>query len=340
MNVEFQRMISLAIAGNASDIYLAAERKCFFRMDGKMEACDAVFSLEEVESILEEILSPQQRERFSAEWELDFSWETQGRRFRGNVFMAGGKPSVVLRLVPNRIPSLQEIGAGAVFQRLLQAEHGLVLVTGRTGSGKSTTIASYLEAITLQKPIHVITLEDPVEYVHPPKHAFISQRELGTDFHSFPQALRSALREMPDIIMVGELRDPETVRTALMAAESGILVLGTLHSKSVAEAAMRVEGMFQASERDSVRDQLAGCVTAILSQMLVPLASGGRTACMEVLLATDAVRNILRQGKYSQLASVMMSGRSLGMQTMEAGMQALWQSGKVSRAVGMEEVFF
>ena len=334
MRIDLQEIARSAIAQGASDIYLTAGQRMFFRREGSLvpqteDGCTD----EDVFLCLDSLLEEAQKKKWRKERDLDFSWEAHGRRFRGNAYFQQKKPAVVLRLLSDRILSFAQIGTERAMEQLLKATSGLVLVTGKVGSGKSTTIAAYIEAMNRSRPAHVITLEDPLEYIYRPKKCFISQRELGSDFLGFPQGLRSALREMPDVILVGELRDPETMQTALMAAETGILVLGTLHTKSAAETAMRVEGMFPAGQRDSIREQFAAVFTGILSQQLLPAKDGGRVCAAEVLLATTAARNIIRQGKYPQLNSVMMSGRELGMQTRQMALMELFQKGSIAKEI-------
>ena len=332
MPIELQTIAERAVSLGASDLYFTAGQRVFFRIDGSMHAqTENPCREEEVSCFLGEMLGEKQRTRLERERALDFSWEARGRRFRGNAYFQRGRAAIVLRLLSDRIYSFGEIGAEKALSNLLSAESGLILVTGKAGSGKSTTLAAYVEAVNRSRAVHIITLEDPLEYVYEPKEAFISQRELGTDFLGFPQGLRSALREMPDIILVGELRDAETMRTALMAAETGILVLGTLHTKSAAETAMRVEGMFPAGQRDAVREQFAAVFAGILSQQLLPGRDGGRVCAVEALLATTAARNIIRQGKYPQLDSVMMSGRDYGMQTRQMAWRELFQRGCIAK---------
>ena len=222
-----------------------------------------------------------------------------------------------MRLLPARIMTPDEIGMPDALRSIAAVRDGLVLVCGPTGAGKTTTLASLIEVINQTRRVHIITLEDPIEYIFLPASAFISQRELGRDFSSFPDAVRSALREDPDILLAGEIRDRATMEAALMAAATGILVLGTLHTRSAAQAAMRVESMFPADVRDAVRAQFADAVTGIFAQRLLPRVGGGRAAAFEVLRAVPAVRNIVRNGQYSQLFSVMMSGAEQGMQTSE-----------------------
>ena len=247
----------------------------------------------------------------------------RSRRFRGNVYYQRDVLSIAFRLIPATIPTLQELGVPKVLYKMIDTTQGLLLVTGRTGSGKSTTLAAFINAVTQKRTCHILTLEDPIEFEHFSDNCFISQRELGRDFISFPQALKSALREMPDILLVGEIRDCETMAMTMEAAAAGIFVLGTLHTSGAAETAMRVESMFPITQRDAVRDQFAEVFTGIFSQQLLPKIGGGRVSATEVLLSTPASSNLIRQGKYIQLASVMLSSKALGMQTIESAIAAL-----------------
>ncbi len=330
---ELQRIAQLAIAQEASDVHLTAGQRIFFRKDGRLRPQEHdIPDLQQMDLFLREMLTEFQYRHWQEEKEADFSWEVFGRRFRGNAYVQRNRPAVALRLIPERIPSLAELGAPQALSGLLFSVQGMLLITGRTGCGKSTTLAAFLEEMNARRDGHVLTLEDPLEFEHRSAHCFISQRELGRDFLSFPKALRSALREMPDVLLVGEIRDAETMQTAMEAASTGVFVLGTLHTNGAAETAMRVEGMFPAGQRDAVRDMFAGVFQGIISQQLVPSADGGRVSVSEVLLATPASRNLIRQGKYAQLRNVMMSGHAQGMYTMEAALQERYDQGMITKA--------
>lgn len=321
-----------AIQREVSDIYLSADQPPCWRLLGSVaKICEDLPRQDLIEAALHEMLADTQWQQLQKERDLDFSWSFQGRRFRGNAYYQQGRLAMVLRLLPARIPLPEEIGMPEALQRLIMQEQGFVLIVGRTGSGKTTTLASFIEQINIQRPAHIITLEDPLEYLYKPAKCFITQREYGRDFYSFSHALRSALREMPDVILVGEIRDAETMQTALMAAAAGVLVLGTLHTRSAAEAAMRMEGMFPLSQQDSVRAQIAEVLTGVFAQRLLPSTRGGRVCMTEVLLADAAVRNLIRQGKYSQIESVMMSHQQQGMRTSSAALDMLYQKGLITR---------
>ena len=250
---ELDEAVQAAIAREASDIHMTAGQAVWLRVDGQLQPLDMRPDDAWMRRALDLLLTAEQQTELGARRELDFSWERQGRRFRGNAYIQQGHTALALRLLPGRIPTLEDIGAPAAMRRLVQARQGLVLVTGRVGSGKTTSLAALLDAMNHTRSLHIITLEDPLEYIYEPDRCFISQRELGRDFLSFAQGLRSALREAPDVVLVGEIRDRDTMETAMMAAEADILVFGTLHASSAAEAPLRVEGFFPLAERDIVR---------------------------------------------------------------------------------------
>lgn len=333
-DADWHDIIGRAIDSEASDIHLTVGQRPFMRRDGVLAAMGGSTLTEAfMTEFCSVILSDEQRERVEKERDADLSWNFAGRRFRVNAYYQRGWPALALRLLPERIPSLAELGAPAAWQNIKELDHGLVLVCGRTGAGKTTTLAAFLEELNREKSYHIVTLEDPIEYVFTSQKAFFSQRELGRDFFSFHQALKSALREAPDVIMVGEIRDAVTLQTAMAAAATGILVLGTLHTQSAEETALRVEGLFPLGEQAQVRAQFAEVMAGVFAQRLLPKAGGGRVSMTEVLLTVPAVRNLIRQGKYAQLASVMLSHGSRGMQTADAALEALYRSGKISQEI-------
>jgi len=317
-----------------SDIHLVTGQPVFFRIDGQLRACrDFYPEKEELESIISEIINERQQDILLQKRELDFSWEYKGRRFRTNAYYQRGHLALAMRLLPANIPSLDSLGCPVKLKDFIHAENGLLLVTGKTGAGKTTTLAALVDFFNHSRTAHIITLEDPVEYIHKSSSCLVSQRELGTDFYSFSSALRSALREDPDLIMVGELRDRDTMMTALNAAETGHFVMGSLHTQSAAEAVMRIESMFPAEQQSQIRAQLSIVLAGVFSQKLLPAAGGGRVCAAEILLATPAVRNIIRTGKFQQLDSVILSGMSLGMQTMELSVERLYQEHRITKNI-------
>ncbi|WP_074515150.1 PilT/PilU family type 4a pilus ATPase [Selenomonas sp. WCT3] len=336
-DISWQVFINKAIEKEASDIHLTVGQRPHLRCDSVLVPMDDRPLTEQFMSeFCSVIMSEEQRARLVRAKDIDLSWSFAGRRFRVNAYYQQGFPALAIRLLPERIPSLAEIGAPKAWQKMKKLDQGLILVTGRTGSGKTTTLAAFIEELNQEKSYHIITLEDPVEFLYEPKRCFISQRELGRDFFSFSQALRSTLREMPDVILVGEIRDQETMKTALMAAASGALVLGTLHTLSAMEAVMRIEGMFPLDQQDSIRAQVAEVLVGVFAQRLLPCIRGGRVCRAEVLLTNPAVQSLIRQGKYSQLESVMMSHQEQGMQTEKAACEQLCRAGLIARDFGAD----
>lgn len=319
-----KKILSQAVSLDASDIHLTVGQPPFFRVSGEIFSSGEILSARQAESFLDEILSPRLREELEKNLAVDFSYvdEEVSRRFRVNVYYQRKFPALALRLIAKEIPMLDELGVPHALKKFFTAAQGLILVTGRTGSGKSTTLAAFLNELIHLRPCHLLTLEDPIEFEYSAEKSFVSQRELGQDFLNFADAIRTAMREMPDVLLIGEIRDAETMHAALEASAAGVLVLATLHTKSAAETAMRVETMFPLVQRDAIRDLFADEFSAIISQQLVK-TSRGRTCAAEVLLANPASRSLIRQGKYVQLPNVMMSGRAQGMQTMDAALKAV-----------------
>ncbi len=319
-----EKILQEAVSLDASDVHLTVGQPPFLRVAGEIFQSGEILSARAVESFLEEILSPRLKEELENNLAVDFSYvdEKVSRRFRVNVYYQRKFPALALRLIANEIPTLDELGAPLAFKKFFNAAQGLILVTGRTGSGKSTTLAAFLNELCNLRPCHLLTLEDPIEFEYAAEKSFISQRELGQDFLNFAAAVRTAMREMPDVLLIGEIRDAETMHAALEASAAGVLVLATLHTRSAAETAMRVETMFPLVQRDAIRDLLADEFSAIISQQLVKTSNGRRCAA-EVLVANPAARSLIRQGKYLQLPNVMMSGRAQGMQTMDMALNAI-----------------
>ena len=319
-----KKILEEAVSLDASDVHLTVGQPPFFRVAGEIFQSGEILSAREVESFLSEMLTPRLREELEKNLSADFSYvaENLSRRFRVNVYYQRKFPALALRLIAKEIPTLDALGASPALKKFFDAAQGLILVTGRTGSGKSTTLAAFLNELIKIRPCHLLTLEDPIEFEYAAEKSFISQRELGQDFLNFADAVRTAMREMPDVLLIGEIRDAATMHAALEASAAGVLVLATLHTKSAAETAMRVETMFPLVQRDAIRDLFADEFSAIISQQLVKTANG-RTCAAEVLLANPAARSLIRQGKYVQLPNVMMSGRAQGMQTMDTALKAV-----------------
>ena len=323
--MKLTEILTKAVDLNASDIHLTAGQKIFLRVAGELVQFGDALTVDEVKKIIDEITPQKLSAQLQKNLSVDFSHveENFNRRFRVNVYYQRNFPAVAIRLIKSKIPTLDEIGAPPALKKFLHATQGLILVTGRTGSGKSTTIAAFLNELCSVRPCHLLTLEDPIEFEYNAENSFVSQRELGQDFLNFADAVRTALREMPDVLLIGEIRDAETMHAALEASAAGVLVVATLHTKSAAETAMRVETMFPLVQRDSIRDLFADEFSAIISQQLLKKSDGGRICAAEVLLANPASRSLIRQGKFIQLPTVMMGGQAQGMQTMEMAIKKL-----------------
>ena len=319
----WRRLFSRAASEAASDIHIAPDAPIFFRVDGALTEADAPAGAEDIASLLDAWTTPEQRARLSVRGALDFAMAEKEARLRVHAFSTRTGTALSIRIVPNRIPSLESLGVPPIFQKLLSLRHGLVLVSGKTGAGKTTTLAAFLDALSRQRAAHIVTLEDPIEYLHASEESLVSQRELGVHFATFGDAIRSALREDPDVLLVGELRDADAVQAALSAAETGLLVLASLHTRSAVEAAHRIESFFPAAQQQEIRAQLAVTLEAMISQALLPAKDGGRVLASEVLVATDAVRHLIRAGKPEQIASCIVSGASFGMQSMRQDIERL-----------------
>ena len=324
-------LLQRAVAENWSDIHLTSEQMAFGRKDGRLFPLpQCPMREEDLVHILTDMLDERQRGLLTEQGGLDFAWSWNGQRFRWNIFQQRGKLAAAVRIIPSKIPDLAELGYPAALADMADEQNGLLLVSGRTGAGKTTTLAAFIDLINRSRSAHIITLEDPVEYLHVSQQCLVQQREFGIDFFSFASALRSSLRQDPDIILVGELRDAETILTALNAAETGHLVLGSLHTRNAAEAVLRIESMFPARQQEQVRAQLAIVLSGIFSQQLLPASDGGRVCAVEVLRATPAVRNLIRTGKVQQLSSTMLSGLNIGMQTMEMAVERLRRQERIT----------
>ena len=326
-------LLEATVNAGASDLHLTAGRPATARRDGVLVSFDRVESLTgaDTERMVMSLLDHRQEVELEEAHQVDFSFGLGDiGRFRANAFMQRGTHALALRVVPNRVRSLGELGCPQATVDLLNKPYGLVLVVGPTGSGKSTTLAAMIDRINETKPCHILTIEDPVEYLHYHKVAMINQREVGTDVNSFPDGLRSALREDPDVILLGEMRDLDSISITLTLAETGHLVFATLHTNDASQALDRIVDVFPAEKRDQIQIQLAGALQGVISQRLLPAEGGGRVAAYEVLLANEAVRNLLREGKTRQLRNVMISGQQEGMQTIEMDLARLVASGIIS----------
>jgi len=331
--MDITELLAFTAKQNASDLHLSAGLPPMIRVDGDMRRVD-VPAMDNimVRKLIYDIMDDNQRRGYEEHLDVDFSFEVPGvARFRVNAFNQARGAGAVFRTIPSEVLTMQDLGMGQVFEQLSMLPRGLVLVTGPTGSGKSTTLAAMVDHINNQRYEHILTIEDPVEFVHQSKRCLINQREVHRDTRSFANALRSALREDPDVILVGELRDLETIRLALTAAETGHLVLGTLHTTSAAKTIDRIIDVFPAAEKPMVRSMLSESLQAVISQTLLKREGGGRVAAHEILVATPAVRNLIREDKVAQIYSALQTGGKLGMQTLDAALTQLVRDGTVSR---------
>ena len=324
--MRIEELLAASVERDASDLHLASGLPPLLRVHGDIERLE----LPPVQSrqIEEAVAALAQQSLPSAE--LDFSFEVAGlARFRANAFRTHRGAGAAFRVVPERVPSLEELGMGPVFQSIADARQGLVLITGATGSGKSTTLAAMVDYINGSRRQHILTIEEPIEFLHPSRKCLVNQRQVGRDTESFAAALRSALREDPDVILVGELRDLETIRLALTAAETGHLVFATLHTASATKTVNRIVDVFPAGEKEVIRAMLSESLQAVVAQTLVKRVGGGRVAAHEVMIATPALRHLIREHKVAQMQSVLQTSAALGMQTLDQCLQRLAASGVI-----------
>lgn len=331
--MDISKLLAFSVQQNASDLHLSAGLPPMIRVDGDMRRINLP-ALEDkaVFELIHDIMNDRQRREFDEYLETDFSFEIAGlARFRVNAFRQNRGAAAVFRTIPSAVLSLEALEAPAIFGQIAESPRGLVLVTGPTGSGKSTTLASMIDHKNHSELGHILTVEDPIEFVHESNKCLINQREVSRDTHSFQAALRSALREDPDTILVGELRDLDTIRLALTAAETGHLVFATLHTSSAAKTVDRIIDVFPGAEKDMVRSMLSESLRAVISQTLLKKKGGGRVAAHEIMLATPAIRNLIREGKIAQMYSSIQTGQQVGMQTLDQCLQALVRRGLVER---------
>ena len=330
--MDITELLAFSVKHNASDLHLSAGVPPQIRVDGEVRKINLpVLEHTEVHRLVYEIMNDRQRKEFEDELEVDFSFELPGlARFRVNAYHQARGAAAVFRVIPSQVLSLEQLGGPEIFRRIAEYQRGLVLVTGPTGSGKSTTLAAMVDHINENYNKHILTIEDPIEFVHSNKKCLINQREVHRDTHSFSNALRSSLREDPDIILVGELRDLETIRLALTAAETGHLVFATLHTSSAAKTIDRIVDVFPGAEKSMVRSMLSESLRAVISQTLLKKPNGGRVAAHEIMLGTPAIRNLIREDKVAQMYSVIQTGMAHGMQTMDQCLKQLVNSGLIS----------
>jgi twitching motility protein PilT len=330
-----QDLLREAAGKGASDLHLSAGEPPLLRVHGDLVRMERpALGPEEVTALVGSIMTEKQRATFEAEHEVDFACELPEKgRFRVNVFVHSRGPGAVLRTIPTKIPSLDSLDLPPILKELCTRERGLVLVTGPTGSGKSTTLAAMVDVINQTWDAHILTVEDPIEFVHPPKRCLVNQREVGPHTGSFSNALRSALREDPDVILIGEMRDLETISLALTAAETGHLVFGTLHTSSAPKTIDRIIDVFPGGQQGQIRTMLAESLEAVVAQTLLKKKGGGRVAACEILVGVPAVRNLIRENKLHQIPSMMQTGQRAGMQTFDMAVADLVKRGLVERDV-------
>jgi len=330
---DIDSLLSFAVRNNASDLHLSAGEQPRVRIDGDVRKVNVpVMEHKDVHAMVYDIMNDRQRKEYEDNLEVDFSFELPGvARFRVNAFNQNRGASAVFRTIPSKIVTLEQLQAPAIFKDLCLFPRGIVLVTGPTGSGKSTTLAAMVNHVNENRNDHILTIEDPIEFVHESNKCLINQREVHRDTHSFSAALRSALREDPDVILVGEMRDLETIRLALTAAETGHLVFGTLHTSSAAKTIDRIVDVFPAAEKDMVRAMLSESLRAVISQTLLKKIGGGRMAAHEIMIGTPAVRNLIRENKIAQMYSAIQTGQAQGMQTLDQNLKQLVSRGLINK---------
>jgi twitching motility protein PilT len=335
MDFDFADILMDVVSRNASDLHVTAGAAPSVRVRGRLVALEGypVLSTTDTREIVYSILTNDQRQKLETEWQLDFAYAIPGHaRFRVNAYFQRGALGAAFRLIPSTIASIDDLGLPTAVHEFTKKPRGFVLVTGPTGSGKSTSLAAMIDAINRTREEHIMTVEDPIEFLHGHKKCVVNQREIGSDAQSFAAAIKGALRQDPDVILVGEMRDLETIQTALTAAETGHLVFATLHTQTAPSTVDRIIDVFPAHQQAQVRVQLSVALQGVMTQQLLPTADGaGRTVACEVLVPTPAVRNLIREGKTHQIPSSMQTGANVGMQTMEAALATLVRQGKITQ---------
>ena len=333
--MDIAELLAFSVKNGASDLHLSSGLPPMIRVDGDIRRINVPpLEHKEVHALVYDIMNDKQRRDYEEFFETDFSFELPGvARFRVNAFNQDRGSAAVFRTIPSKVLTLEDLGCPQFFQDVTRHPRGLILVTGPTGSGKSTTLAAMVDYINSNDYSHILTIEDPIEFVHQSKKSLVNQREVHRDTLGFNEALRSALREDPDVVLVGEMRDLETIRLALTAAETGHLVFGTLHTSSAAKTIDRIIDVFPAAEKDMIRSMLSESLQAVISQTLMKKVSGGRTAAWEIMVGTPAIRNLIREGKVAQMYSAIQTGRKDGMQTLDQHLLELVEKGVVSRQI-------
>ena len=337
--MDITELLAFSAKEGASDLHISAGLPPIIRIDGDVRRINLPpMEHRQVHSLIYEIMNDKQRRDFEEFLETDFSFDVPGiARFRVNVFNQNRGAAAVFRTIPSQVLTLEQLGMGDIFKKLSLMPRGLVLVTGPTGSGKSTTLAAMVDYVNENRYDHILTIEDPIEFVHQSKKCLINQREVHRDTHGFDEALRSALREDPDVVLVGELRDLETIRLALTAAETGHLVFGTLHTTSAAKTIDRVVDVFPGGEKPMIRSMLSESLQAVISQTLLKKIGGGRVAAHEIMIGTAAIRNLIREDKVAQMYSAIQTGGALGMQTLDQCLHNLVDKRLISPDVAHEK---
>ncbi|MDE2422475.1 MAG: type IV pilus twitching motility protein PilT [Gammaproteobacteria bacterium] len=333
--MDITELLAFSAKNGASDLHLSAGLPPMIRVDGEIRRINLpAMEHKEVHRLVYDIMNDKQRRDYEEFMETDFSFEVPGiARFRVNAFNQNRGAGAVFRTIPSKVLTMDDLGMGQVFKDICEFPRGIVLVTGPTGSGKSTTLAAMIDYINERRFDHILTIEDPIEFVHQSKKCLVNQREVHRDTHGFNEALRSALREDPDIILVGEMRDLETIRLALTAAETGHLVFGTLHTTSAAKTIDRVIDVFPAEEKSMVRAMLSESLQAVISQTLLKKTAGGRVAAHEIMIGIPAIRNLIRENKIAQMYSAIQTGAGYGMTTLDQTLKGLVMKGLVSPQV-------
>lgn len=338
MDIKIRKIIDTAIANKASDIHLSVEMEPRLRVDGQLVRLSGFENIsgEEMQTMIFSLLDTDIKNRFLKEKEVDFSLQIEENRFRVNAYFRKGLPSLALRIIPIAIPELTSLNLPEILHSLTSLNQGFVLVTGPTGQGKSTTVASMLQEVSRDRNVHIVTAEDPIEYVLKDDKAIVSQREVGNDTKSFAKALRSCLRQDPDVVYVGEMRDLETISTALTVAETGHLVFSTLHTNSASQTIDRIIDVFPEDDKAQVRIQLASMITAVISQRLIPAEDGGRIPAVEVMIANNAIKNSIRESKTQMIDNIIQTNSDVGMMTLEMSLAKWVRLGKISKKTALD----
>ena len=337
--MEISELLALSVTKNASDLHISPGQPPIMRINGDLIPLQEHSSLdaETTKKMIYSLFDARLKVVFESDWEVDLAIDLPNiSRFRVNAFYQTNGIGAVFRVIPNKVPTLDELQMPAVFKKLLSLPNGLILVTGPTGSGKSTTLAAMVDYINMTQTCHIITIEDPIEFTHQSKKSLITQRQVSRDTHHFSNALRSALREDPDVILVGEMRDLETIRLALTAAETGHLVMGTLHTSSAPRAVSRIVDVFPVGEKNIIKNMLSESLQAVICQKLVKTITGGRMAAFEIMLGTSAIRNLIREDKIAQIYSSIQTGSALGMCTLDQYLQELAAKNMITQDVALE----